>query len=260
MSCGCTAGRTVMRATPQAKKERKALLRDIDRDHRRKARAKLVELREQIRDARREREKRMKAAAEQCRTERLATRERARARRLAALEQLREAFRAERAAAREACTLRKTDIRSSGKTGVEKARAELVAERKYQEDLRRIEQANRDARRLAHGKTVSSGSRRRTERQGESDDEVRMNIPPELVALFEKVKRTIKASPRMSRTEAFLKYAEEHPREMLEAIEDKTERLVRELEQRHREAARFARRPVKYARHVAEGAASAVPF
>ncbi len=44
----------------------------------------------------------------------------------------------------------------------------------------------------------------RIERQAESDDEVRSNIPPELVALFERVKRGIKASPRMSRTEAFL--------------------------------------------------------
>ena len=44
----------------------------------------------------------------------------------------------------------------------------------------------------------------RIERQAESDDEVRSNIPPELVALFERVKRGIKASPRMSRTESFL--------------------------------------------------------
>ncbi len=70
----------------------------------------------------------------------------------------------------------------------------------------------------------------RIERQAESDDEVRSNIPPELVALFEHVKRGIKASPCMSRTEAFLHYAEENPDDVLVATEDKTDALIRELE------------------------------
>jgi hypothetical protein len=51
----------------------------------------------------------------------------------------------------------------------------------------------------------------RIERQAESDDEVRGNVRPELVALFERVMRSIKASPRTSRTEASLHYAEKHP-------------------------------------------------
>jgi hypothetical protein len=51
----------------------------------------------------------------------------------------------------------------------------------------------------------------RIERRAESDDEVRSNLPADLVALFERVKGGIKASPRMSRTEVFLQYAEEHP-------------------------------------------------
>ena len=42
----------------------------------------------------------------------------------------------------------------------------------------------------------------------------------------------------MSRTEAFLQYAEEHPHEILEVLEDRTEALVRELEARERNAAR----------------------
>jgi hypothetical protein len=57
------------------------------------------------------------------------------------------------------------------------------------------------------------------------------------------VKRGIKASPRMSRTEAFLKYAEEHPDEVLVAIDDKTDALIRELEQQKREARRSPPRP-----------------
>ena len=46
----------------------------------------------------------------------------------------------------------------------------------------------------------------------------------------------------MMRTEEFLKYVEEHPEELLEAIGDKTDALVRELEERERQAARSARR------------------
>ena len=60
---------------------------------------------------------------------------------------------------------------------------------------------------------------------------MRGNIPPDLVGLWERVKRSIKDSSRMSRTEAFLHYAEEHPDEVLAVIEDKTEATIRELEQ-----------------------------
>jgi hypothetical protein len=63
------------------------------------------------------------------------------------------------------------------------------------------------------------------------------------VGLFERVKRSIKAGPRQTRTEAFLAYAEEHPSEYLEAIEDKTEALIRDLERQEREASRRARNP-----------------
>jgi hypothetical protein len=121
------------------------------------------------------------------------------------------------------------------KDEIARDRAAYLAERQYQADLRRIEQANRQRRKEAHGST-------RIERQSESDDEVRANIPPELVALWERVKRGIKASPRMTRTEAFLHYVEEHPHEYLDAIEDKTEALIRELEAKHAEAHRELRR------------------
>ena len=121
------------------------------------------------------------------------------------------------------------------KDSILRARAELLAEKKYEADLRRIERANRKRRQEAPRVT-------RIERQAESDDEVRSNIPPELVALFERVKRGIKASPRMSRTEAFLHYAEENPDEVLAAVDDKTDALIRELEEQQRQARRDLRR------------------
>jgi hypothetical protein len=80
-------------------------------------------------------------------------------------------------------------------------------------------------------------------------------LPPELVSLFEKVKRGIKGSARASRLEVFLKYAEEHPHEVLAAIDDKTEDVIRDLERQQREAARHVRR-----RRYTAAELAAVPF
>jgi len=79
--------------------------------------------------------------------------------------------------------------------------------------------------------------------------------------LENRVKRSIKASPRMSRTEAFLKYAEEHPAEVLNVIDDQTDALIRELERKEREAARALRRgPSRAAlRYTPEELAAVLP-
>jgi len=64
----------------------------------------------------------------------------------------------------------------------------------------------------------------------------------------------------MSRTESFLKYAEEHALEVFAEIDDKTDALIREFEQKEREAARALRRgPPRSPRHTAEQRAE-VPF
>ena len=213
--------------------DKKRLHREIDRDLRKKAREKVVALRDELRAARRERKAAIVAAVERCRSERLAARERARALRIRGLAELREATRLEREAARSACTVRKGEAKS--KEGVERRRAELAAERAYQADLRRIARGNKA--RMGEHRLAKGG-----ERRAESDDEVLQNLPAELVPLFQRVKRMIKATPRMSRTEAMLRYGEEHPREVLEVIEDRTEAVVRELEERQAAAAGRARR------------------
>jgi hypothetical protein len=217
--------------------DKKWLFRALERDRKRKAREKIASLAEQLREARRRRRLALREAKERCRAERIAARERARAIRLRVLEELREAMRAERLGARQACTVRLGEARGI-KDSILRARAELVAETKYEADLRRIERSNRKRRQEAPRVT-------RSERRAESDDEVRSNIPPELVALFERVKRGIRASPRMSRTEAFLHFAEENPDDVLTAMDDKTDALVRELEAQHREARRSLRQPAR---------------
>lgn len=232
--------------------DRKQLWRDINREERKKKWALLIELRAQIREARARRKDALVAAKERCRSERLAARERARTLRLRALQELKEAVAAERAAARQMCSVKIGEARAI-RDDIERARAKHAAEREYQRDLRRIEAANRQRRKEHPHATY-------IERRTESDDEVRASIPAELIPLFEKVKRGIKAGPRMSRLENFLGYVEQHPREMLEAIGDKTDALVRELEQRERNASREQRRGAdRTARYTPEHLAE-VPF
>ena len=212
--------------------DKKLLWRDIDRDERRKKREKLAELRVQLRRARAQRKEAMKSAVERCRSERLAARERARVLRIRGLAELREAARLERVSARDTCAVSKAEAKS--KDAVERRRAELAAAAKYQAEMRRIERGNRVRRREhAHATYL--------ERRTESDDEVRSNIPADLVPLFERVRRGIKGSARMTRTEGFLKYAEEHPDEVLAVIEDKTEALIRGFEMQARAAGRRRR-------------------
>ena len=214
--------------------DKKKLWKEINREERGKKRALLVELRGQIREARARRKDALLAAKERCRSERLSARERARTLRLRALQELKEAVVAERAAARQTCSVKIGEARAI-RDDIERARAKHVAEREYQRDLRRIEASNRQ-RRKEHPHATH------IERRAESDDEVRSNISGDLIALFDKMKRGIKATPRMSRTEAFLAYVEEHPEAMLEAIDSKTDALVGELELRSREAARHDRK------------------
>ena len=230
--------------------DKKKLWREIERDERRKKREKLAELRIELRRARAQRKEAMKSAVERCRTERLAARERARALRIRGLAELREAARLERTSARDACALSKGEAKTKG--GIERRRAELAAERKFHADMRRIERGNR-ARVSEHPHAIY------VERRSESDDEVRQNISSDLVPLFEHVRRGIKGSPRMTRTEAFLKYAEEHPAELLSAIEDKTEHVIRDLERQQRDAFRIPSRSAHATRNARAQVAEA-PF
>ncbi len=56
-------------------------------------------------------------------------------------------------------------------------------------------------------------------RASESDDEVRQNISPDLIPLFNRVRMGIKKCAGKSRTESFLEYVEEHPHEGAEAVD-----------------------------------------
>jgi hypothetical protein len=200
---------------------------EIAREEKRKKRALLADLRRQIREARAQRKAALSGAKERCRSERLAARERAKALKQRVLEELREAMQTERLRARETCAARLVEARSVSER-IHRTRAELEAERAFQREMRRIERGNRQRAQEAHRATAA-------ERRSESDDTVRDSIPSEYLALWEKVKPSIRGSHRMSRTEAFLHYVEEHPDELLATLDDKTDALIRELESRQRQ-------------------------
>lgn len=75
----------------------------------------------------------------------------------------------------------------------------------------------------------------RVERKSESDDEVLYNIPSELIPTWDRVKRDIKGTDRMSRTEAFLEWVEKHPSEIV-FVEPSDEELAASWERSSRRA------------------------
>lgn len=238
----------------QAKKQRRDLDRQRHKALKQQAREKVRTLKHAIKAARTSRKAAIVDARARCKRERLAVREnirdaRADLRRQAS--ELRASSKAARHAARSACSASKKGARSL--SPVERAQAAHVAEKQYQAELRTLD---RHAKERERG---TSGIRRpglsRAVRRSESDDEVRSNIPADFVPLFDRVKGKIRASDRASRTENFLKYAEEHPHEIVNAIEHLSERRIAQLERDHRRAQKHAGRSRYTAAELAE-----VPF
>ena len=218
----------------QAKRQRRELLKDIAKEHKRQAKAHLAALKQAIADARVHHKAAIYQARITCRTARLDAKRKASARRAVLLLELRSVVGQERAAAGARCAESKGFAKEAGETR-KTSKLALAAERQFRREMRQIERSSRS-------RAKELRSPRRSEAQAESDDEVRGNIPPELVVLFERVKRSIRASDRMTRTESFLHYAEEHPREVLTAIEDESEAKLAELEREHHKAKRYMAR------------------
>ena len=215
------------------------------------ARAKVRELRAALKRARAERPHHVRAARTLCQQHRRLLVRRAKERKGRLLRELADVTRQEREAARARCVEGKQRARVSALSRLEKAKHELHHERAYQADLRRIE-ANNRAQRCTVGKACSA------ERRSESDGEVAGNLPPELVPLFERMKRKIKSSTRQSRTEAFLHYAEEHPREVIAAQEHGIDATIRQMEAQHDRALKLAKASPR--RRYTPEELAAVPF
>lgn len=235
----------------EARQNRRAIDRQIAIDLKAKARAKLRELRAQIRAVKASKKGKIAAVRSACKSTRRLVRVRAVERRRRLLEELATTVRLEKAAARARCHANKSHAKKTIADAEQKTRAALHEERKYQADLARIERNNRALR-----STVVRATKK--ERASESADAVLANLPPELVPLWKRVGGSIRGSSRQSRTEAFLHYAEAHPREVLAAQEDNVDQVIAELEARANRVEHHVRRPTRRPYTAAELAA--VPF
>jgi hypothetical protein len=195
--------------------DKRALWRELERDLRAGRRARVAEARAELAEAKVRRRLSVAEAKAFCSDAKRAARARA-----AELEREAKALRGgasrECVGKRASASLAGMDVRSA---------------RRRRDEVVGAVRGERAADRMARARTRKPASSR-AEARGESDDEVRQNTPPELLRLFDRVKRSIHGSARKSRTEAFLEYAESHPSEAVESIEDATDALIAELEAR----------------------------
>ena len=136
----------------------------------------------------------------------------ARAARRDAIDRIRFQCRTAREKLRATCGARRERARSEGTEAIT-ARQRDIHEERYLDRLQRT--AGKRPRPRGHGhRPIGKVRKASHERESESDDAVRRDIPPELVGVFNKVRRSIKSSDHRSRREAFLEWAEENPGEI----------------------------------------------
>lgn len=94
----------------------------------------------------------------------------------------------------------------------------------------------RDQRRQEHIATKRMTTRTRTrreaavarrERESESDDEVRANLSPDELIVFERVRTRIKPTERMTKTEAFQQWAHDHSQDVARILAEHAEAELR---------------------------------
>lgn len=217
--------------------QRRQLRKELERDFRAKQRATLKGLRDQLKAAKAERRKTMRAVVAECRRIRKDSKAYIREKRTSAREAINlerdELFGADRAA----CMGRKGATRDEFAQGIGATELEVAEERSSQQAYRR-----------AVGKDPMIGPRSTRPRRGdagreaqaESDSEVEQNISPELVPVWRRVKRKIKATSHLSRTEAFEHWVMENQGDVQIMINEDAEAGVAEMvrqEQEQRELA-----------------------
>lgn len=192
-----------------------------------KDRAELALLRARIKVARVDRVQMLRGARQSCRTARAELVERQKGERASFVDRQR----GERIAERTACASGKDKAKVGGRGLELAARRELAEARVVSRALVK-----------ASGKARSSAR----ERGQEDDAAVRSNLPRELVPVFDKVKRHIKANAKKSRTEAFLDWAEENPDEILAVQQAEADKELKTLLRQQREHGRTVRDARRY--------------
>lgn len=169
---------------------KRQLRREIEKARRAQVKARLLELKEKIREARAQRKEAIRAVQLDCRLKR---------------EELRQS-----------CGLRRARARDLGALEIDRRRSSLDEERRFETQLRAADRPRR----------LRSTSR---ERGQESDDEVRTNIAPDMVVVFDAIRKHIKGGPRKTRTEAFMEWAEENPGEVYDLQQRDADRYLAQL-------------------------------
>lgn len=226
--------------------ERKVLQKELAQYLREKDTARLRLLRAQIQHAKVERRHMLAGARGQCRTARVALRDRQQIERSAFVERQR----AERIEERGACSSGKARAKLEGTALELGARGAFQETKTLQRQVRNADKRN-----------VQVRSSKR-ERSQEDDDAVRSNLPAELVPVFDAVAKRIKASPRRTRTEAFLEWAEENPDEILAVQQADADKYLKDLQRQQREHGRAMRKAGRYEQspEELERELAAVPF
>ena len=230
-------------------KETRAYLREKDRKQ-------LANLRTAVTRAEKRQSEALRKVVSRCKLNRKRVREAVKAYRAAERERINREVADMRAAARRHCQLRKQAVRTAGFKLRDQKRLELEAEQHLQREL---------AQTAAHAKRRQEKFRRSArEVRAESDDHVRANIDPELVPVFERVKRSIRGDAHKSRTEAFLEYVEANPSEVValqqQSADADVKRLLAEHAQLEREAAKRRRKTYKPTKCELEECLAEVPF
>lgn len=166
------------------------LRREIQKAHREKFKLRLAELRGMIATAREAKRAAIKSVKVDCAANRIK--------------------------AREACALRALEARHQGSAEVQRRRGKLRTEKRFEGQMSEVERPRR--------LRSTTGERRQ-----ESDDEVRSNLPAEMVRVFDRVRRHIKGNLRKTRTEAFFQWAEENPGEVFELMQHDADRYLAQL-------------------------------
>jgi hypothetical protein len=213
----------------EAKRHRKHLTREIEKELRAKDKIVLGEIRARIHQARAARREHIAEARHNCKAAKRALKERQKAER----ERLKFEQQADRIARRGSCDSSKQQASVEGGRAVTTLRGEL---RGTAAELRNIARAGKATR-------VRSTSR---ERRSENDDSVRRDIPQDLVPVFEKVKHRIKGSERRSRAEAFLEWAHENPEEVVSVQQADADHYLKELIAKEKEQGRIMRKAGRY--------------
>jgi hypothetical protein len=183
------------------------------RARRGEARAKVERLRAQLAAALAAKRQRMRELTRLIRGERVALHQRLRAHRAQVAQELRAWERSERAKARAEWEQRRAEAKRQADSDVARAHAELEAERAHDAEVARIEREV-TTRAAAHG-------------AAQSDEQVRILIPTEIVPLFERVRQSLRGGRKRSRAEVFLKLAEDRPDEVFALVEPRIEAMIR---------------------------------